>query len=284
MWTLNFKSITIFCLISLVWVLGTLELIDAVQNFSSQWYWLVLALLYTTTLNDVFGHMILTHRLYEIDTSRIGYKILSFLFTVDHGWGPITSFCLVHHRHHQCSDQGNKDVANWRIHWYNMDIMSPINFIYQEKTDYGDTEKFFSMQEKKYKNILNDTWTFFIEEYSHYLTIIFWSLLFFLCPVVLFKIIFMGRMILGICTVFSSVCGHTRLPGGYRNFDTPDTSYNNLILHYLTLCVFPTILQNNHHGQKYTLERGNQRRWFEIDLSKYIARAIKLTTEKIPNT
>ena len=90
----------------------------------------------------------------------------------------------------------------------------------------------------------------------------------------------MGRMLLCICTVFSSVAGHTWLPGGYRHFNTPDTSHNNLLFHYMCLTVFPTVLQNNHHGQKYTLERGNQYAWYEFDLSKYIARFLKLIMGK----
>ena len=280
MWTFNFKSITIFLLISLVWVLGTIELVDTVTNFSDQWYWLVLALIYTSTINDIFGHMTLCHNLFSINFKSWGYRVMSFLFVTDHGWGPITSFCLVHRRHHTHSDQGNKDVANWRIHWYNMDIMSPINFVYQARTDYGDEEKFFSTQENVFKELLDDTWTWFIEEYSHWITIAFWAFLYLVCPILLFKIIFMGRMLLGICTVFSSVGGHTKLPFGYRHFNTPDTSYNNLLFHYMCLTVFPTVLQNNHHGQKYTLERGNQYAWYEVDLSKYIARFLKLIMGK----
>ena len=280
MWTLTFKSVTIALLTTLVWIFGSLELYHTFSNFSSEWYWLVLALIYTSAINDIFGHMILTHRLFAVNLKSLGYRITAFLFTVDHGWGPISSFCWVHRRHHECADQGNKDVANWRIHWYNMDVMSPINFIYQARTDYGDADRYFDQQRQTYKEIFDDLYTWFIEEYSHWLTIAFWAVLYFLCPLILFKIIFMGRMLLSICTLFGSVCGHTRLPAGYRNFDTPDTSHNNLLLHYLCLCVFPSVLQNNHHGQRYTLERGNQCRWFEIDLSVFIARFFWLIMHK----
>lgn len=282
MWTISVKSITIATLVSIAWILGFVQLYDSINNFSSEWIWIVLALIYTASLNDVFGHMLLTHRIFKIDPSRIGYKIISFLFVTDFGWGPITTFCLIHHRHHQCSDQGNKDVANWRIHWYNMDIMSPINYLYQEPTDFGKNngDDYFQAQERKHATILNDTWTFFIEEYSHILTIIFWTLLYFVAPILLFKIIFMGRALLSICSVFSSVAGHTWIPGGYRNFKTRDTSYNNLLLHYLCLCIFPTILQNNHHGQRYTLEKGNKFKWYEFDTSKYVARFFKYVLEE----
>jgi hypothetical protein len=280
MWTITVKSITISILVAVAWFFGFQELWGIFSDFSDQWYWFVLATVWTTTLNDVFGHMILTHRLFAVDTKSIAYRIFSFLFIVDHGWGPVTGFCMAHHRHHQCSDQGNKDVANWRTGWWAHGIVSPINYIFQPVTDWGDADRYVDMQERKFDEIFDDTWTWLIEEYSHILTIVFWILLYFVCPTMLFKIVFLGRALLTIYTLFSTIGGHTKLPGGYRNFNTPDHSYNNLLLHYTSLLMFPTILQNNHHGQKYTLEKGSGLHWYEFDISKYIARFLKLMIEK----
>lgn len=278
--TLTFKSITTALLVLFAWVMGSIELVDTFKNFSTEWYWYVLAVAYTVSLNDVFVHICLGHLIYPIDTNRVGYKILTFLATVDNAWGPISSMCLVHRNHHMYSDQGNRDVSNWRIHWYNMSILSPINYIYQAKTDFPEQEKYFAQQHKAYKEILDDTWLWFIEEYSHIFTILFWIVLYFVCPVILFKIIFMGRVLMSVFTLFPGMFGHSRLPGGYRNFDTPDQSYNNLVLHYLCLGLFPTTLQNNHHGQMYTIEKGHGHRWFEVDLSKYTIRFFKKITGK----
>ena len=280
MWTISFKSIILAILISIAWVMGAYELYNVFTNFGSQWIWFVLATIYTTTLNDVFGHMILTHRLFKVDVDSIAYKIFSFLFVVDHGWGPVTGFCMAHHRHHQCSDQGHKDVANWRTGWFTHGIVSPINFLYQPYTDFGDADAYVAMQERKHSVIFADLWTYFIEEYSHYLTILFWVTLYFVCPIILFKIIFLGRFLLVIYTLFSTVGGHVKIIGGYRNFNTPDVSHNNLILHYISLCMFPTILQNNHHGTRYSLATGSAVHWYELDISKYIARFLKLLMEK----
>lgn len=280
MWTINVKSVTIALLITVAWFFGFQELWTVFTNFSDQWHWFLLATIYTTTINDVFGHMILTHRLFPVNLNSVGYRVLSFLFIVDHGWGPVTGFCMAHHRHHQCSDQGNKDVANWRTGWWAHGIVSPINYIFQPVTDWGDTKKYVDMQERKFEQVFTDTWTWAVEEYSHILTIVFWSILYFIAPIILFKIIFLGRALLTIYTLFSTIGGHTRIPGGYRNFDTPDYSYNNLALHYISLLMFPTILQNNHHGQKYTLEKGSAVHWYEYDFSKHIARFLKLIIEK----
>jgi hypothetical protein len=280
MWTLTPKSITIAILITIAWFFGFQELWAVFTNFGNQWYWFVLATIWTTTLNDVFGHMILTHRLFPVNTNSVAYRILSFLFIVDHGWGPITGFCMAHHRHHQCSDQGNKDVANWRTGWYTHGTVSPINYLYQPYTDWGNTEKYVIMQERKFKEIFDDTWTFVLEEYSHIWTILFWTALYFVAPVILFKIVFLGRALLTIYTIFSTIGGHTRISGGYKNFNTADNSHNNLVFHYASLLMFPTILQNNHHGTKYTLEKGSGVHWYEYDISKHIARFLKIFMEK----
>lgn len=263
-----------------VWIVGGYEFYDTVMNFSTQWYWYPLALLYTIALNDLFIHICCGHALYKMDTSRIGYKILSFLGTVENGWGPITTICLIHKNHHLHSDQGNKDCSNWRNHWYNMSLLSPIGYLYQEKTEYPDAKKFFKDQQKKHKEILDDDWTFVIEEYSHWFTLLYWGLLYLIFPVFLFKIVFMGRFLMSFISPFASITGHTWLPTNYRNFDTPDTSYNNLIFYYLTLGLYPTALQNNHHGMKYSLKTGHRHCWFEFDLSVYVIRFFKYITEK----
>lgn len=280
MLTTSFKSLSTAALITVAWVFGTIELIDTLRHFSTQWYWYIIALIYTITINDLFVHICCGHNIYPIDTTRPGYKILSFLATVDNAWGPISSMCLVHGNHHMYADQGNKDVSNWRIHWYNMGIISPINFIYQAATVFPNADQYFARQRRLFKDILDDTWLWFIEEYSHVFTLIFWCLLYWLCPVILFKVIFMGRVIMSLFTLLPGMLGHTWIPGGYRNFKTPDTSYNNLLIHYFCLCIYPTVLQNNHHGQIYSLKTGHRYRWFELDLSVYIVRLIKKITEK----
>jgi hypothetical protein len=280
MFTITPKSITTALLIVFVWIYGSQEFYNTIINFDTQWYWYVIALTYTVSLNELFIHICGGHLLYEFDTRRIGYKILIFLATVENGWGPFTKMCMMHKNHHVYSDQGDKDPSNWRRHWYNMGVLSPINYIYQANTVYPDAENFFKEQKLKYKEIFDDLWTWIIEEYSHIFTLLFWLIVYLICPIIFFKMLIMGRFIMSMYTLFTGIFGHTWIPGGYRNFDTPDTSYNNLLFHYICLCLFPTVLQNNHHGQRYTLEQGHKYKWFEFDISKYIVRLIKHITEK----
>lgn len=280
MTTISFKSLVTALLVTFVWIVGGYQFYDTVTHFSTQWFWYAIAVVYTVALNDIFIHVCCAHLIYEFDPKRIGYKIIAFLATVENGWGPITALCLSHKNHHMYSDQGNKDCSNWRIHWYNMIILSPINYIYQAKTEFPNQKEFFAGQEKRFKVFLDDLYTWFIEEYSHWLTILWWIVVYLIAPIVFFKVLMMGRFIMSIYSPFASWIGHAKFPFGYRNFDTPDTSYNNLIPHVICLCVYPTVLQNNHHGQQYTLERGHWHRWFEVDLSIYIARFFKLVTGK----
>ncbi|NDB64800.1 MAG: hypothetical protein EB168_03910 [Euryarchaeota archaeon] len=283
MWTIDAKSITITILASVAWWFGFQELWSVLTNFSQQWFWFLLATIYTTAVNDVFAHAIMAHRLFRVNHDSVLYKIMSFLFVMDHGWGPLTGFCKVHRRHHTHADQGRKDVANWRNHWYGMAMSTPLNFLYQSKADWGNLDTYMDRQDRTYRELFDDTWTFFIEEYSHVLTIVFWTVLYLVAPVLLFKIVFMGRALLSVYTMFSTVfghCGHARWLGSYRNFATRDHSHNNLIMYYASCMMFSVILQNNHHGTPYSLEKGGGVRWYEYDFSKWIARAMKPLMEK----
>ena len=98
-------SSRLVALVLFVWAVGSIELIDTFKNFSTEWYWYILAIIYTVTINDLFVHICLGHKIYPIHTNRIGYKILAFLATVDNAWGPISSMCLVHRNHHLYSDR-----------------------------------------------------------------------------------------------------------------------------------------------------------------------------------
>jgi len=280
MWTLSFKSITIFILVSTAWWFGGHELYHTITNFGTQWHWYLLATIYTATLNEVFNHIIMTHKLFEANVKSWTYRVLVFLLSVDHGSGPVTGMCMSHPRHHTHPDQGNKDVINWRIHWFTNGVVSPLNAIYQAPTDYGDVDSYVKEQESKYKEVFDDLWTFFVEEWSHVLTIVYWLVLYLVAPVILFKVVFMGRVLLSIYNGFGNIFGHTKIPFGYRNFNTADQTHNNIWCNILSCMMIPTIQQNNHHGTPYTLEKGMAVHWYEHDFSKYIARFLKLFMEK----
>ena len=273
-----FNSIGTALLVTIAWVVGAVELTDTLAHFSTQWYWFVLATFYTVTLNELYCHRICTHKLFELDTRSITYKILTFLLTVDLAWSPLTTMCTVHSNHHMYSDQGDKDNLNWRRYWYNICTLSPIAYLYQEPTNYPHEEQFFAQQRRVFKTVLDDTWTFFVEENRLILTIMFWFALYAIAPIVLFKVVLMGRLLMSVYMAMVSIGCHVKLPGNYRNFETNDTTHNNLVFHYLTLGLFSSMLHNNHHRMARTLDHGY--RWFEVDTGYWVIRLLRPLLEK----
>jgi stearoyl-CoA desaturase (delta-9 desaturase) len=61
-----------------------------------------------------------------------------------------------------------------------------------------------------------------------------------------------------------NILGHTKALIGYRNFNTADHSFNNLIMGFLT---WGQGWHNNHHHApgSYDFGRGVSSKWWEID-------------------
>lgn len=238
-------------------------IVGAVSIVEIEWYWIVAVFVYSQVLNDVFCHRICSHRMFPVNTKSITYKILTWLASADMGNGPVRSVTLTHNLHHIYSDSGPWDVMNWRYYWYSSSILSPIlskNQIPQEVY-----EKYADKQYKKYSDILNDPWTNFCADYQIAISIITLAICYLISPL-LFKIICVGRLLLSISTGIAAIAGHVKnFPLSYRNFDTKDTSSNNIIFHYLFLGLFEGMLQNNHHGRPKSAKPNP--RWFEFDTS-----------------
>ncbi len=275
---INLNNILLFLIVTVCWMLGGYELFISLTNFSSEWYWIVLAMLYTCTINEIFVHEIMSHSdPAAINVNSITYKVLVFLNAVNHGYGNVTDFCLTHANHHIWSDT-NSDHMYVKTRWDSNCILSPWNYFINQQLEMPGKEEYFKKQNKEYKHILNDPWTMFIEEFKIPLTLLFWAILFFTFPIILFKIVFMGRLLMSVLAGLANIAGHSKLPGGYRNFDISDNTYNHLIFHYLSLGLFTGMLHNNHHGLK-TFET-SQVRWFEFDTSRPINFALRFLMRK----
>ena len=267
----SLRSITLCIMVSIAWYFGAIALYNTAVNFSSQWHWYVLATIYTLVLNEIFLHEIVFHNKLNIDPSRWTYKIFTFLLTIDHANGPITSFCLLHSNHHQYSDK-EYDIVNYRTRWYNFCILAPWIFLTNTKLNLPNKEKFLAHERIQFQTVLNDSWTQFCEGYKIPLTIFFWFVLYMLAPIILFKIIFMGRFLISVFKFLADVFGHMKLPFGYRNFNTNDTTYNHLVFHYLCLGLFTAMLHNNHHG---TTSSKHSFHWYEFDMGGVVAKLLK---------
>lgn len=257
---------------SIAWIFGSIELVDTLLNFSTQWYWYVLATIFTLTINDIFIHQVCAHSKNEINTGSWIYKILVFVTSVDNTLGTLTNYCLMHKHHHMYTDQA-EDLTLPKNYWHSRNLLSPWIWLENVPLKISNQEQYMSAQYKKYDYLINDPWTKFCETNRCAIAIVSWTALFFFLPVVLFKIIFMGKVLMSIYMFLAGNFGHLKIPFGYRNFDTNDNSHNNLLFYYLALGLNGSLLQNNHHGLR-THETAVAR-WFEIDVAWLIRKPMQ---------
>ena len=249
-----------------------------VTMWNIEWYWLIIALIYSVVVNDIFCHRICSHGMFDIDTKSKTYKIMTWLASMDMSFGPVVWTVKYHNLHHIHSDNGPEDVMNWRYHWYSTAICSPIPPREVMPSDYDEYTK---KQWIKHEKLLSDPWTDWCCRNQCAIAIGSFLVLAIVCPIILFKVIFVGRVLLSITIGVASIAGHIEhFPLSYRNFNTRDTTSNNLVLHYLFLGLFAGVLQNNHHGQPKSI-RPNPR-WFEFDTSYPFVLTLKYLMENKP--
>jgi fatty-acid desaturase len=256
-------------------VCGAIEAYYIVTDFSNQWLWLPLAIAYTVIVNDVFCHRICSHKMFVVDPTSWTYKFLTWWASADQGYGPVYSITLAHNLHHIHSDQNRLDVMNWRYYWYSDTVVSPL-----PKFNFPPIDKKYQQKQiYSHREIMHDPWTLFCNRHSVEIALITHVVLFLLAPVFLFKVMYLGRFLLSVMTGLAGFCGHVKkFPGSYRNFDTKDTTSNNLFFHYLFLGMFAGMLQNNHHGKPNA--QHPHHRWWEFDSTKPIVFFLRLLLEK----
>lgn len=271
----NFSRKALCCavLVAIAWWYGSVALIEIFSDFSSQWPWLLAAVLYAVIPTEMFMHLIISHRMFTVDHSRITYKILTFITNTQMTMGTSTGFAIMHPGHHVYSDQPGKDHAYFDNWWQNFLYYSagPLMFLLNPK--FSLPESYYQKQQEKNQDTIDDVWTWVCTEYNVALTVIYWTILWFTFPEFLFKIVLASRVIFSFGNLMSS---HYFDWAGYRNFNTNDNSTNHLIVHYLFLCINPTFLHNNHHA--VDLKQGHRVKWYEFDLAyptiKYILKPL----------
>lgn len=258
---------------SIAWYFGGIELYDSILNFSTQWFWILIATIYTAVVVDVFLHGIIGHHLFPIDVKSWMYKIFVFFGTTSLTMGRIQKMGLIHWQHHVFPDRPYYDNLDVRRMWFTVNSFSPLMYIYSVPMKvHPKNNKHIKHMEKIFNDVLKDPWTTFCDQNTVLVTAIFWIVLYYSCPIILFKILFMGRVIISIHSLLSGL-GHVKLPFSYKNFNKKktDSTYNNLLFHYLALGMGPSMhLQNNHHNKDITNTHSYQ--WYEIDVGSWIMR------------
>lgn len=257
---LSVRAILSAFLVSIAWVIGAEELVFTINNIQTNWPWLILAFLFTAIINEWFFHIILGHTYYarRINPNRWLYKVLIFL-----GFGTVKGIAIMHELHHMYADEPGKDSLHWRDSAVSFASASPLLWIMTPKTELP--KAYIDKKLNTLSKLINDPWTSFSDEYHWFVTTVVWTLLYFICPVVLFKVIFMGRVIGSIVSILINVLSHTKILGGYKN--KQGAGYNNIIIHYVLLGLIPSALHNNHHN--HAVKNSHGMRWFEFDLAHW---------------
>jgi fatty-acid desaturase len=265
-----------FVLVMSMIIVGGGVFFNILQDFANQWYWLVIAMCYVITVEETFGHRMIAHNMFTINTKSITYKILMWFHSVNQSHGPGRYFATWHPAHHMYSDQGKADNVNFKEFWWGSASTIPVEFL----CDYQipNVEKVVEHGYRIRPEIFDDPWAQFCEKYSLFITTGTLILLFFIAPVIMLKVIVLGRFIIVVALVFTGICHLKDFPLSYRNFDTNDDSNNNIILHYIFLGFFSGLLQNNHHGKPNAINLGCN--WWEIDTSTPVAHSLKYLMEK----
>jgi stearoyl-CoA desaturase (delta-9 desaturase) len=200
-------------------------------------------------------HKLFSHRQFQT------WKPVEYLLAVLGTWSfyaPVLFWTAIHQKHHQVADTPE-------------DLSSPEH--------HGFWESFFTYRMRKKALENTDIYNYCVRRIVRDKFLMWMSrnfiLLFF---VVAFGLWFFGGAwamanllvvpaLIEHCRVnIVSSLSHMKLPGSYRNFHIPDSSWNHPLLGLLTLGFG---WHNNHH--KYPRELVNSHRWWELDVEGLIA-------------
>lgn len=199
-------------------------------------------------------HRLLGHR--SFTTHCYVEKTLAYLATIS-AYSPILFWVAQHQYHHKYSDT-DKDPTSpeKKGFWY--------SFLYwrflKENLDKADFLNYCTKRIIRDKRLmwLNQNFTKIIWIHILLLLVISPSIL---LSLYLLPVLFESTRI-NLLNSFSHV---DRIPFSYRNYNTPDKSYNNLIFGYLSLGF--GWHNNHHHDPKRNIVHD---RWWELDIEGYI--------------
>ncbi len=195
-------------------------------------------------------HRYLSHHSYKMN--KFFEYLFSFLGSMG-GTGSTIGWVAVHKQHHHNSDKNtdphSPKILGWKVLFPNYK---------------------FSMNKWSLRHLITNPFHLYLHEY-YFLIMAVWGLLIFsFFGLNGFVFIFCFPIVLQIwISVLSNYANH--LPGfGYRNFETHEDSINSSILALLT---WGEGWHNNHH--KYPSRYSFQYKWWELDISGLIIKAIK---------
>lgn len=207
--------------------------------------------------NGVAGHRLIAHR--SFNPALWVKKILHLLCTLA-AYSPIWFWRIQHWHHHKYADREtdlhSPDRGVWEsFYFWTLKRQSLKTVIGSEKRSLRESLKDpeFKFYKKHHFTIV---WVFVLLLATINLQLLLAYLIFYWIEV----------LRLGIVNVFA----HKNIPLSYRNFDTPDQSYNNPFVGFLT---FGFGWHNNHHARPMELD--TQVKWWEFDFEAKVAKIIQ---------
>ena len=212
--------------------------------------WLALSFVGWIMFGKVGGeialHRYLSHNSFTTGPLRRKFLICMSIFNC---FGSPVLWCGIHRKHHQVPDQEGDPhgyQSMWRV-W----------------TTFW---KPFTVERKYVMDLVKDPFIKLV--HKHYLKILLLSYI--VLVLIDWRIAVFGISIPAVITFHSagavnSICHKW----GYRLFNTPDKSTNNLWVNILTL---GSGLHNTHHAKPYSWN--NKERWYELDLPGWIIKKL----------
>lgn len=204
-------------------------------------------------LTGCFGMSITFHRLISHKSFECNkfFRVLGLLLGTIGLTGSALAWCAVHREHHYSSDTPN-------------DPHSPLhkNYFWVEFAS-----MFHKPRIKFLKPFLKDPTLVFLHRNYFKINMAFALILFLISPFSVIYAYLFPALLLWHGGSLINLLGHI---WGYRNFDTNDSSRNNVILGFL---MWGEGWHNNHH--KFPARANYQSRWFEFDISYLFIRFIR---------
>ncbi len=208
--------------------------------------------------NGVGSHKLFAHRQFE--TWRPIELTLGFLSTVG-GFAPIHFWVAIHQKHHKISDTP-ADPSSPSQYGFLQSFL-----IYRLKES---TNRVISLQNYCARRVFKDPQLMWLSKNFITINWVVFVILFLINPSLCLSLYVLPVLLEHTRENTVSSITHMNIPFlNYRNFDTPDTSQNNILVGYLTLGFG---WHNNHHHNARELI--NTHRWWEIDIEGIIAKLI----------
>jgi stearoyl-CoA desaturase (delta-9 desaturase) len=212
--------------------------------------WIIALFIYVIkgTIASAVIHRRLSHKSYNMN-KYLEY-FLATIAVAGTNASPI-SWVAVHRQHHHYADQPN-------------DPHSPLHIPIQKIM----LSRFDNINLLYAKDLLKSKFYYVLHKWHWVSTLVVIAILYCIDPRAIIYAWLIPIFLQTFSGSFVNIANHSKL--GYRNYDTSDTSYNNILMGYL---LFGEGWHNNHHNNPTNPNFGQK--WWEFDLGYQMIKIIR---------